>query len=40
LPAFVPKPQAPKAQPRQKKKQGGLEDVVNGILNDIFGGNN
>ncbi|MGR3635268.1 MAG: transglycosylase domain-containing protein [Shimia sp.] len=38
LPAFVPKPQAPKARAGQRRQQNGLEGVVNGILKDIFGG--
>ncbi|MCP4820799.1 MAG: glycosyl transferase [Shimia sp.] len=37
LPAFVPKPQKQAPQPQRRKK--GVEDVVNGILKDIFGGN-
>lgn len=38
LPAFVAKPQKPKAQKRKKGPR--LEDVVNGILEDIFGRRN
>ncbi|TCL01253.1 membrane peptidoglycan carboxypeptidase [Shimia isoporae] len=37
LPAFVPKPQSRAPQQRQRQGQG-IEGVVNGILQDIFGG--
>ncbi len=42
LPAFVPKPQARPQQSQQpQRRQGsGLEDAVNNILRDIFGGRN
>ncbi|PSL21265.1 transglycosylase domain-containing protein [Shimia abyssi] len=39
LPAFTPAPPKPKAQPRPKKKKRGLDDVLNGIIKDIVGGN-
>ncbi len=40
LPAFTPVPQkAPKQSARPRQRQG-IDDVVNGILRDIFGGRN
>ncbi|MBO9401082.1 transglycosylase domain-containing protein [Shimia sp. R9_3] len=39
LPAFVPKPQPKKVWTPDRPKRSGIEDVVNGILRDIFGGN-
>ena len=38
LPAFVPKPK-PKPQPKRKNPGDVIEDAVNSILKDIFGGN-
>ncbi|CUH51022.1 transglycosylase domain-containing protein [Shimia marina] len=39
LPAFVPPPKS-KPSPRPQRQRGkGIDDVVNGILNDIFGRN-
>ncbi|MEQ9694526.1 PBP1A family penicillin-binding protein [Shimia sp. SDUM112013] len=38
LPAFVPKPKKPSPKPT-KKRGTGLDDAINGILRDIFGGN-
>ncbi|SFL64789.1 transglycosylase domain-containing protein [Shimia aestuarii] len=37
LPAFTPEP--PKPQPKKKKKKKGLDDILNGVFNDILGGN-
>ncbi|MBO9398030.1 transglycosylase domain-containing protein [Shimia sp. R9_2] len=39
LPAFAPKPQPKKVWTPDRPKRSGIEDVVNGILRDIFGGN-
>lgn len=40
LPAFVPKPKAkPKSKPKRKSPGDVIEDTVNSILKDIFGGN-
>ena len=38
LPAFVPKPKKPSPKPT-KKRGNKLDDAINGILRDIFGGN-
>ncbi len=37
LPAFTPA--APKPKPRPEKKRKGLDDLLNGIIRDIVGGN-
>ncbi len=37
LPAFTPAPSKPK--PRPEKKRKGLDDLLNGIIRDIVGGN-
>ena len=37
LPAFTPTPSKPK--PRPEKKRKGLDDLLNGIIRDIVGGN-
>ncbi|WP_353313457.1 transglycosylase domain-containing protein [Shimia sp. NS0008-38b] len=39
LPAFVPKSQPKPKRAPQKKRGQGIDDVVNGILKDIFGRN-
>ncbi|MBO9478593.1 transglycosylase domain-containing protein [Shimia sp. R11_0] len=39
LPAFVPPPKSKPAPRPQRQRGKGIDDVVNGILNDIFGRN-